>query len=90
MKWTTAINNYRKQIISEDSSCAICESKENLTIDHIIPIQVLNLMGIDKFTAFMYDKNFMILCKQCNQEKRSRIIRELQQTKEAIKQLFNL
>jgi 5-methylcytosine-specific restriction endonuclease McrA len=70
-KWMRTINDYRKQTIKEDSKCIYFGSKENLTIDHIIPLTVLAMMSIDKFSAFAYDKNFGIACLQCNRDKRA-------------------
>ena len=89
-KWIKTVNEYRSQIIKPNSECCVCGSKDNLTLDHVIPISILDKMGIDKFSAFAYDKNFAIMCKICNGEKRGRIIRELPETREAIKQIFGL
>ncbi len=43
-----------------NNCCAICKSKENLTIDHIIPRSKEGLNGLD---------NLQILCKKCNNKK---------------------
>lgn len=89
MSWTRTINEYRKQNIKPDSKCGYCESTEELTIDHIVPMKILKLMGINHFESLRYDKNLMIVCKTCNQEKRDLIIRNHKPTQEAMKQLLS-
>ena len=88
MKWVKSINAFKRQIITPDSVCGYCESKEDLTVDHIVPLSVLTLMGIDKFKAFDFPKNFMVVCNKCNQEKGKSIIRNHQPTLEAMIELL--
>lgn len=45
--------------------CRYCKSKENLTIDHVIPVSICKINE---------PRNWQILCMKCNQEKADRII----------------
>ena len=48
--------------------CSKCRRMENLTIDHIIPRDILEDMGID--TARVFDEdNLQVLCAVCNKFK---------------------
>jgi len=49
----------------DNNKCLRCGSKENLTIDHIVPVSMGGVK--EKF-------NLQTLCKHCNQWKGSRII----------------
>ena len=53
-------DNVKKKVIRRDGRCLECGSKENLTIDHIVPIS----KGGDNNM-----KNLMTLCHVCNQKK---------------------
>lgn len=50
----------KKLFLEYNNCCAICKSKENLTIDHIIPRSKGGLNVLD---------NLQILCKGCNNKK---------------------
>jgi 5-methylcytosine-specific restriction endonuclease McrA len=45
--------------------CRYCGSKENLTIDHVIPVSICKINE---------SRNWQILCYKCNQEKGDTII----------------
>ena len=49
----------RKMMITENSCCAICSSKENLELHHMIPLAI----GGDND-----DRNLIILCKCCHKQ----------------------
>lgn len=53
--------NIREFIMKRDKACLRCRSIENLTLDHIIPI---NKGGENKLG------NLQLLCKSCNSKKR--------------------
>ena len=50
----------REALLNKESKCCKCESKENLTIDHIIPVTAGGKNEI---------KNTQILCSTCNIKK---------------------
>lgn len=50
----------RKKIINENSRCNYCNSSDNLSIDHIIPISKGGKNSLD---------NIQILCNPCNNKK---------------------
>jgi 5-methylcytosine-specific restriction endonuclease McrA len=57
-----------KELIKlKTSPCAFCGSKENITIDHIIPISRLGNHSIG---------NLQSLCKSCNSKKKTKFISE--------------
>jgi 5-methylcytosine-specific restriction endonuclease McrA len=55
---------FTKLLHKYNFSCVSCASKENLTIDHIIPV---SKGGSDEI------KNLQILCKSCNSRKGTKI-----------------
>ncbi len=59
----------KAKFIKEKGECAKCHSKENLTIDHIIPRS--------KGGARKDKRNRQVLCNNCNQRKKDYIIKHL-------------
>lgn len=47
-----------------------CQNKTNLTIDHIIPIEILQSFNLFD-EIFEWKENFQIICKSCNFRKRN-------------------
>jgi len=66
--------------------CPKCDSKKDLTIDHIIPKKILIQFGINVNTDFFKD-NLGILCRKCNVFKADRLDFSNKKTK---KLLINL
>lgn len=54
----------RKKMINNNSKCCICNSKENLQIDHIVPISK---------GGRNIESNIQILCFSCNREKSNKL-----------------
>ncbi len=55
------------------SCCVLCYSKENLTVDHLIP-----LLPEDGSTGFpLQPGNALILCQKCNSKKKNKILNNL-------------
>lgn len=53
-------------------NCTRCNSHENLTIDHIIPLHFLvEQFGATKEETFDWD-NFQVMCRRCNTLKSGR------------------
>lgn len=59
-----------KYIIQRDGEmCCKCKSTNELTIDHIIPVSFLEMMGIDRKVSYSFKKhgdNLQLLCRKCN------------------------
>jgi 5-methylcytosine-specific restriction endonuclease McrA len=88
MSWAKQADRYRKQTITEDSKCEWCGSKENLTIEHIIPRSILLKMGYEPMETWELTKNLTIVCKVCNKEKGNSICLKMAQTHEALKEIL--
>lgn len=54
-----------------DEKCQYCDSKENLTQDHIIPAWVYKRSQyiFPRFVKTLGKKNMQVLCAECNQKK---------------------
>lgn len=52
--------------------CRKCQSKKDLTIDHIVPITILKQFLLED-EIFELESNFQILCKYCNHMKADRL-----------------
>jgi len=55
----------QKKIKSLSDHCAYCGSKQDLTLDHIIPQAMCNILGIDRNKR----ENLQVLCQPCNVKK---------------------
>ena len=86
--WAKKVNEYRSQNIKPNSKCAFCGSKENLTIDHVIPRSILLRMGYIPMETWELEKNLIIVCKKCNTEKAGTICLKLKQTHNALKEIL--
>lgn len=64
----------RKLIKERGNHCSTCNvdgSKSKLTLDHIIPKQMLLDMGLDEF--YEDESNLEILCRDCNTRKAAQL-----------------
>lgn len=59
------MNRREKKIKSLSDHCAYCGSKQDLTIDHIIPQAMCNILGVDRNKR----QNLQVLCQPCNNKK---------------------
>lgn len=57
--------SWLKMKVDAGCSCEKCGSKERLTVDHIIPVMLMEQMGLFQ-KEFYDDENFSVLCKKCN------------------------
>jgi len=63
---------YEYQQKAKDQTCEKCGSKRNVTIDHIISIDLLSQLGcID--ARYDDEENFQFLCSLCNGQKAHRL-----------------
>jgi 5-methylcytosine-specific restriction endonuclease McrA len=72
MKYNKKLEKRKKEIIAEVRHCERCLSEFNLTIDHIIPVEILLLMGFTKEQTYD-EENFQVLCGKCNALKGCRL-----------------
>ena len=68
---------------NEKDGCAKCPRKDDLTLDHIIPRQILTQMGIDVL-RFYAPENYQVLCFPCNIFKGNQLDFSNPKTKELI------
>jgi len=76
-----------KDLMACNGKCNKCPRTENLTLDHIIPRQILELFGIDTLREIL-ENNYQILCKTCNTFKSNRLDFSIPQTKQLLYKLL--
>lgn len=70
----TKLAQWQERCKSGLEKCARCGETRHLTVDHIVPVNILNQISDDKdFTSFEMEQNFEILCRYCNTYKAGRI-----------------
>ena len=52
-------------LIAKVGKCDKCWRTDNLTLDHIVPVDILRQMGFDT-ERFTGEEDFRLLCKSCN------------------------
>jgi 5-methylcytosine-specific restriction endonuclease McrA len=76
MKYNKYLEERKKEIIKTIGKCEKCGRPDGgpvkLTVDHIIPVDILLLLGLDKPQTFDED-NFAVLCKVCNNFKNNKL-----------------
>lgn len=70
-------------------SCERCKGTQELTVDHIVPMDFLNNLGYDKLT-FWDEENMTILCRRCNGFKGNRLDFSEKKTKKLLLKYLNL
>lgn len=62
------------QIKAQTSSCETkgCASKMRVTVDHIIPQHLLDMLGLEE-EKYEDEENFQLLCGLCNHMKANRL-----------------
>lgn len=68
--------------------CVKCGRPTDLTLDHIVPIQVLISFGVDTEREIIED-NYQILCRRCNVFKANRLDFTIPQTKVILLRLLD-
>jgi 5-methylcytosine-specific restriction endonuclease McrA len=67
----TKLNEWRIRAQSGEVRCS-CGMDRNLTVDHIIPQQILFALGLFE-EIYEDEENFEILCKLCNAQKGNKL-----------------
>lgn len=87
----TALVSYQRAWLAHQIKkrvrCAKCGSKQNLTLDHIVPQDVLNMMGFAPTEG--HPENWQVLCRACNHLKGRRLDFSLHKTKLLIVKYLN-
>lgn len=74
---------YCRELIAEKGECEKCHRHNMLTIDHIIPIHILESFGIDVQHNFIKE-NLRVLCRPCNSFKSNKLDFSTPRTKELL------
>ncbi len=67
-KQNTKLQDWQRRLGSSDRSCVKCGRMVFLTVDHIIPVNMLVSLNLED-RIYDWDDNFQELCKACNQLK---------------------
>lgn len=59
----------RRHIDVETSKCEDCGRRHNLSVEHIIPLRIMQNMGIDERDMDNPPENWRVLCRICNAQK---------------------
>ena len=73
--YETGVEKTKLKLIERDGEkCVKCGSVNELTIDHIIPVSFLEMMGIFRKHTLSkkHHQNLQLLCRKCNSLKRER------------------
>lgn len=66
----------REKLVAKFKKCQSCGRKDNLTVEHIVPVAILKLFGIRRMSSYSYEKhkkNLTLLCTPCNSKKGSSV-----------------
>lgn len=91
LKGRKAVFKLEQQLLAEyrkkSDKCPICDAVWKLTIDHIIPYELLERLGYSPKTYFI-PANLRILCERCNGYKSSRLDFSIPQTKHLLTEII--
>src|SRR3990167_917013 len=76
-----------KELIETTGKCDKCGRADNLTLEHIIPRDILRSFGVDLDKDFI-EENLGLTCKICNCFKGNRLDFSIPQTKEILIKLL--
>lgn len=68
----TKLYEWQQRAKNEDLPCAKCGRIGAMTLDHIIPVGLLDSMGI-KEGSYDDDWNYQYLCRACNHLKHAKV-----------------
>lgn len=85
------LNIYKKQLQRRGGQCqhSKCATTLNLTVDHIIPRQLLKCLGMEHF-AETDEENFQVMCKKHNTEKANQLDYTNPRTLPLLKKYINM
>lgn len=75
----------------EGGTCEKCmQIFSRLTVDHIVPVSVLDMLDETGEAKWEWEENFQFLCAVCNGFKANRLDKRNPKTREIIIRLFNI
>ncbi len=77
-----------RKLVEEHKTCQKCGREDKLSLDHIVPKDVLRSFGVD-IEREIIDGNYMLLCKICNSFKGNRLDFSLPATKSILTELLS-
>lgn len=88
----TKLYEYQQKIKQGNAECSECGKKDLLTVDHIIPVSILEPLYLDseRYDLIYNDEdNFQILCRYHNAKKRNNLDIRNPKTIPLLKRLLN-
>ena len=82
-------NLKRGWVERQEKKCVKCGARDNLGLDHIVPVDILEQFGIDDKFIFM-PENYQVLCRRCNLFKGNRMDFTNPKTKEILEKLLRI
>lgn len=87
--YLTLVEAARRKFITEGATCLRCGSNQDLTIDHIVPVSLLEAFQLP-VNLLLDDDNFQVLCRRCNWFKSNKMDFSNPRTKELLIKYVNL
>jgi 5-methylcytosine-specific restriction endonuclease McrA len=87
-KINTKLYDWQQRAKKEKMTCSKCGLVSHLTVDHIIPIQVLEMLDETGVAKFEWEENFQYLCRVCNAFKSCRLDKRNEKTKTLLLRLL--
>lgn len=76
-----------KDLLGQGAYCRKCNKKDGLTLEHIVPKDILKTFGIDTDREIV-EGNYSVTCKVCNSFKGNRLDFSIPATKEILLELI--
>jgi 5-methylcytosine-specific restriction endonuclease McrA len=76
-----------KDLLGQEASCRKCKRTDNLTLEHIIPKDILKTFGVDVDREII-EGNYTITCRICNSFKGNRLDFSIPETKQILLKLI--
>lgn len=88
-KTKTKLFEWQQEAQKNHKTCAKCGRFGTMTVDHIVPISILDMLDETGEAKYEMEENFQYLCKICNAFKANRLDKRNQFTKEVLLKLLN-
>jgi 5-methylcytosine-specific restriction endonuclease McrA len=92
-KYYTKLHEWQLEAKTLNHKCVECGRNYDLTVDHILPVWLIELCVSDNEDRFRWlyetEENFQFMCKYCNDAKRGKVDKKDPKVKELLKKLFS-